>query len=59
MGEVNSTFLKLTFTVMAIIAARYNHSSTSLFVAPLLMFHFIFDTSFTFVAGLSHGGNVF
>ena len=59
MAEVGNTFLKLIFAVMAIIAARYVHSNTSLFVAPLLMFHFIFDTSFAFVAISSWGGDVF
>ena len=59
MAEVGNTFLKLIFAMMAIIAARYIHSNTSLFVAPLLMFHFIFDTSSTFVADMSLGGNVF
>lgn len=49
MGDVGSTFLGLVFAVMAVIAARYDHSHTSLFVVPLLLFHFIFDTSFTFI----------
>jgi UDP-GlcNAc:undecaprenyl-phosphate GlcNAc-1-phosphate transferase len=59
MGDVGSTFLGLVFAVMAIIAARYDHSHTSLFVMPLLLFHFIFDTAFTFVRRLLRGENVF
>lgn len=59
MGDVGSTFLGLVFAVLAIIAARYDRSHTSLFVVPLLLFHFIFDTSFTFVRRLLRGDNVF
>lgn len=59
MGDVGSTFLGFTFAVMAIIAARYDHSHTSLFVMPLLLFHFIFDASFTFLRRLLAGENVF
>lgn len=59
MGDVGSTFLGLAFAVMAVIAARYDHSHTSLFVVPLLLFHFIFDTAFTFVRRLQAGENIF
>ncbi len=59
MGDVGSTFLGLVFAVMAIIAARYDHSHTSLFVVPLLLFHFIFDTTFTFLRRLFSGERVF
>lgn len=59
MGDVGSTFLGLVFAVMAIIAARYDHSHTSLFVVPLLLFHFIFDTTFTFLRRLFGGEHVF
>lgn len=59
MGDVGSTFLGFTFAVMAIIAARYDHAHTSLFVVPLLLFHFISDTVFTFFRRLSKGENVF
>lgn len=59
MGDVGSTFLGLVFAVMAVIAARYDHSHTSLFVVPLLLFHFIFDTSFTFARRLFAGEQVF
>lgn len=59
MGDVGSTFLGLAFAVMAVIAARYDHSHTSLFVVPLLLFHFIFDATFTFARRLHAGENVF
>ena len=59
MGDVGSTFLGFTFAVMAVIAARYDHSHTSLFVVPLLLFHFIFDALFTFVRRFQAGENVF
>ncbi len=48
MGDVGSTFLGLAFAVMAVVALRYDQARVSLFVVPLLLFHFIFDTSFTF-----------
>ena len=59
MGDVGSTFLGFSFAVMAVIAARYDHSHTSLFVVPLLLFHFIFDTVFTFFRRLLAGEHVF
>lgn len=59
MGDVGSTFLGFTFAVMAVIAARYDHAHTSLFVMPLLLFHFIFDTLFTFLRRLLAGEPVF
>ena len=55
MGDVGSTFLGFTLAVMAIIAARYDRSHTSLFVVPLLLFHFIFDTAFSFLRRLLRG----
>ena len=59
MGDVGSTFLGFVFAVMAVIAARYDHSHTSLFVVPLLLFHFIFDTVFTFTRRILRGDKVF
>lgn len=58
MGDVGSTFLGFSFAVMAVIAARYDLSHTSLFVVPLLVFHFIFDSVFTFLRRLSRGDSV-
>jgi UDP-GlcNAc:undecaprenyl-phosphate GlcNAc-1-phosphate transferase len=58
MGDIGSAFLGFVFATMAIIAARYDHSHTSFFVIPLLLFHFIFDTSFTFIRRLINKENV-
>jgi UDP-GlcNAc:undecaprenyl-phosphate GlcNAc-1-phosphate transferase len=59
MGDTGSTFLGFTFATLAIIAALYDHSHTSLFVMPLLLLHFIYDTFFTFIRRLIQGENVF
>ncbi len=59
MGDVGSTFLGFAFAIMAVIAARYDHSHTSLFVVPLLLFHIIFDTVFTFIRRLFAKEHVF
>lgn len=59
MGDVGSTFLGFAFATLAIVAARYDHGHTSLFVMPLLLFHFIFDSIFTFIRRLMNGDNVF
>lgn len=59
MGDVGSIFLGFTFAVLAIIAMRYDHSHTSFFVMPLLLFNVIFDTFFTFVRRLVRGERVF
>lgn len=58
MGDIGSAFLGFVFATLAIIAARYDHSHTSFFVMPLLVFNFIFDTSFTFVRRLFRGKKV-
>jgi len=59
MGDVGSAFLGFVFANLAIIAALYDNSHTSLFVMPLLLFHFIYDTFFTFMRRLSNGEWVF
>jgi len=58
MGDVGSAFLGFVFATLAIIAARYDQSHTSFLVMPMLLFHFIFDTGFTFVRRLIAGENV-
>jgi UDP-GlcNAc:undecaprenyl-phosphate GlcNAc-1-phosphate transferase len=58
MGDVGSAFLGFTFAVLAIIAARYDHSHTSFLVMPLLLFNVIYDTFFTFVRRLLRGDRV-
>ena len=59
MGDVGSTFLGFTFAVLAIIAALYDKSHLSLFVVPLLLYHFIFDTIVTFLLRLIYKEKVF
>jgi UDP-GlcNAc:undecaprenyl-phosphate GlcNAc-1-phosphate transferase len=58
MGDVGSAFLGFVFAVLAIIAARYDHSHTSFLVMPLLLFNFIYDTFFTFMRRLFRGDRV-
>ncbi len=58
MGDVGSATLGFVFATLAIIAARYDASHTSFMVVPLLLFTFIYDTSFTFVRRWSRGENV-
>lgn len=59
MGDVGSTFIGFAFATLAIIAALYDNSHTSLLVVPMLLFHFIFDTVFSFTRRLIKGENVF
>jgi len=59
MGDVGSTFLGFSFATLAIIASLYDNAHTSLLVIPLLLFHFIYDTFFTFLRRLFKGENVF
>jgi UDP-GlcNAc:undecaprenyl-phosphate/decaprenyl-phosphate GlcNAc-1-phosphate transferase len=58
LGDVGAVFLGFVFAVLAIIAARYDESRTSFLVMPLLLFNFIYDTSFTFCRRLLKGDNV-
>jgi UDP-GlcNAc:undecaprenyl-phosphate GlcNAc-1-phosphate transferase len=58
MGDVGSQFLGFGFAALAVIAAEYDTSRTSLLIMPLLFFHFIFDTTFTFFRRLFTGQNV-
>lgn len=59
MGDVGAAFLGFVFATLGIIAALYDHSHTSLFVMPLLLFNYIYDTVFTFVRRLLRKENVF
>jgi len=58
MGDVGSAFLGFVFSVMAIVAVRYDHSHTSFLVMPLLLFNFIYDTAFTFFRRLRSGEKI-
>jgi len=59
MGDVGSTFLGFTFATLAIISSLYDKAHTSLLVIPLLLFHFIYDTFFTFIRRFLAKENVF
>ncbi|MBF0572145.1 MAG: undecaprenyl/decaprenyl-phosphate alpha-N-acetylglucosaminyl 1-phosphate transferase [Desulfamplus sp.] len=59
MGDVGSTFLGFAFATLSIIASLYDNAHTSLLIIPLLFFHFIYDTFFTFVRRLLNRDNVF
>ncbi len=59
MGDVGSTFLGFTFATLAIISSLYDNAHTSFLVVPLLLFHFIYDTFFTFIRRFIAGENVF
>src|SRR5437870_249007 len=52
MGDVGSAFLGFTFAALAIIGTQVDVSRLSFYVVPLLLFHFIFDTFFTFIRRL-------
>ena len=58
MGDVGSQFLGFGFAAIAVIAAEYDTSRTSLLIMPLLFFHFIFDATFTFIRRLFRGQHV-
>ncbi len=58
MGDVGSQFLGFVFAAIAVIAAEYDTSRTSLLIMPLLFFHFIFDTTFTFFRRLLAGQKI-
>ena len=58
LGDVGAAFLGFVFAVLAIIATRYDESRTSFLVIPMLMFNFIYDTSYTFLRRLVAGKNV-
>jgi len=61
MGDIGSTFLGFAFAVLALLLAdtTNNLSPAMLFVIPLLLLHFIFDTVFTFSRRLLARENVF
>jgi UDP-GlcNAc:undecaprenyl-phosphate GlcNAc-1-phosphate transferase len=58
MGDVGSAFLGFVFAMLAVIGASYDRGHLNFFLVPLLLFHFIFDTAFTFFRRLMNGENV-
>ena len=59
MGDVGSTFLGFTFACLAIISSQCGNYHIPLLLIPLLLFHFIYDTFFTFCRRFVAGENVF
>ena len=47
MGDVGSQFLGFAFAALGVIVARDDPSGTLIYLVPLLLFHFIFDTLLT------------
>jgi len=58
MGDVGSEFLGFVLAALAVYAAGVGTGHSSFLVMPLLMFHFIFDTCFTFWRRLRDGERV-
>jgi UDP-GlcNAc:undecaprenyl-phosphate GlcNAc-1-phosphate transferase len=58
MGDVGSEFLGFVLAALAVYAAGPGAGHVSFLVMPLLMFHFLFDTCFTFCRRLRDGERV-
>ena len=58
LGDVGSQFLGFVFAAGAVLAAEPDHVVLPVLVVPLMFFHFIFDTVFTFCRRLLAGENV-
>ncbi len=58
MGDVGSAFLGFTFAGLAILAARHEAAPISFWIMPLLLLHFIFDTTLTMLRRLARGENI-
>jgi len=59
MGDVGSAFLGFTFATLAVIGASLDLGRLSFYIVPLLLFHFVFDTVFTFFRRLLRGEKVY
>jgi UDP-GlcNAc:undecaprenyl-phosphate GlcNAc-1-phosphate transferase len=55
MGDVGSQFLGFLFAALAVLALKTGESPITIWVMPLLFFHFIFDTAYTFARRLRTG----
>ena len=58
MGDVGSQFLGFAFAALAVLLAQTDASGALVYVVPVLLIHFIFDTAFTFLRRLARGENV-
>jgi UDP-GlcNAc:undecaprenyl-phosphate GlcNAc-1-phosphate transferase len=48
MGDIGSAFLGFTFATLAVIGSSLDLGRLSFYIVPMLLFHFVFDTFFTF-----------
>ena len=55
MGDIGSAFLGYTFATLAVIGSSLDLGRLSFYIVPMLLFHFIFDTFFTFIRRLLRG----
>ena len=58
MGDIGSAFLGFTFATLAVIGSSLDLGRLSFYIVPMLLFHFIFDTFFTFFRRLLRGEKV-
>jgi len=58
MGDIGSAFLGFTFATLAVIGSSLDLGRLSFYIVPMLLFHFIFDTFFTFGRRLMRGEKV-
>jgi len=58
MGDSGSQFLGFVLAVLAVLAGRFDASHVSFYVMPLLFFHYIWDTAYTFARRLRAGESV-
>jgi UDP-GlcNAc:undecaprenyl-phosphate GlcNAc-1-phosphate transferase len=58
MGDIGSAFLGFTFATLAVIGSSLDLGRLSFYIVPMLLFHFIFDTFFTFGRRLARGEKI-
>lgn len=58
MGDIGSAFLGFTFATLAVIGSSLDLGRLSFYIVPMLLFHFVFDTFFTFGRRLARGEKV-
>jgi UDP-GlcNAc:undecaprenyl-phosphate/decaprenyl-phosphate GlcNAc-1-phosphate transferase len=58
MGDIGSAFLGFSFATLAVIGSSLDLGRLSFYIVPMLLFHFVFDTFFTFIRRLTRGEKV-
>ncbi|HET7766001.1 MAG TPA: glycosyltransferase family 4 protein [Burkholderiales bacterium] len=58
MGDIGSAFLGFTFATLAVIGSSLDLGRLSFYIVPMLLFHFVFDTFFTFGRRLARGEKI-